>query len=350
MDIPTTYDELYEALVGFQTLGASDPMWINNIGTASRNFFTDGYGVAGAYDKMQNFEPYTVVGGNVQFSYTSDGFKDYLTMTNKWYSEGLIWSDFASDGTISTISSSNAYSLILNGNMGFFTNGELADLTKIPNEAEDPNMELVAMADLTLNKGDTLHVKTNDTLPEKRWSVSTSCAEEKYEIICKYIDWWFTEEGSDLASWGIQGEAWNYDENGDRRFTDLILNNPDNLSLKVVLTLYVGDDHPSMIQIARSESQYSDQALAASDLWKSNIDGSQTYPTASTSMTVAESDAYNANFNDIITYAQENIPKFMTGELSIESDWDKYVAAIEGMGLAECISYKQAAYERYTAK
>ena len=50
----------------------------------------------------------------------------------------------------------------------------------------------------------------------------------------------------------------------------------------------------------------------------------------------------------VISVAEENILKFMTGAQEIsDANWDSYVAEVEGSGLQECLDVQQSAYEGY---
>jgi putative aldouronate transport system substrate-binding protein len=48
----------------------------------------------------------------------------------------------------------------------------------------------------------------------------------------------------------------------------------------------------------------------------------------------------------IIGYVQESFARFVTGDLSIDRDWDNYVAQFNRMGLAEVLSTTQSAWDR----
>jgi len=48
---------------------------------------------------------------------------------------------------------------------------------------------------------------------------------------------------------------------------------------------------------------------------------------------------------DINTYVNESLARFITGDLDLESDWDKYVKKLENMGLAEYLEIYQKAYD-----
>ncbi|NLL35729.1 MAG: ABC transporter substrate-binding protein, partial [Clostridiales bacterium] len=67
-------------------------------------------------------------------------------------------------------------------------------------------------------------------------------------------------------------------------------------------------------------------------------------------MTLDEMGDYSKRHGDINTYVIEQIPRFIIGDLSVEDDWDAYVAEIEHMGIEQCIEYWQNAYDRYMAR
>jgi putative aldouronate transport system substrate-binding protein len=48
----------------------------------------------------------------------------------------------------------------------------------------------------------------------------------------------------------------------------------------------------------------------------------------------------------ILSYVQESFARFVTGDLSIDRDWDSYVAEFNKMGLADVIRVTQSAYDR----
>lgn len=46
------------------------------------------------------------------------------------------------------------------------------------------------------------------------------------------------------------------------------------------------------------------------------------------------------------TYVEESAARFITGDLSLEKDWDKYVSELEKIGLSKFLEVSQAAYDR----
>ena len=91
---------------------------------------------------------------------------------------------------------------------------------------------------------------------------------------------------------------------------------------------------------------YQEEALAGADVWAASRDGAWSYP-AGASLNAEESEAFSAAFVTISTYASECIPKFVIGDMDVDAEYDTFLSQIESMGIDECTSYYQAAYDRY---
>ena len=66
-------------------------------------------------------------------------------------------------------------------------------------------------------------------------------------------------------------------------------------------------------------------------------------------LTQDETDIYNDAWADIDAYITESTAKFITGELSIEQEWENYLNSLDKMGLPDVLEVYQAAYDRYQA-
>ena len=86
LDVPVTYDDYYEVLTSFKN-NYDAVYWMNSYG---EQYFSAGYDVVPGF---------MVRDGKVEYGFMEDAYLDYLTMMNKWYSEGLIWKDFATSST-----------------------------------------------------------------------------------------------------------------------------------------------------------------------------------------------------------------------------------------------------------
>lgn len=342
--LPETYDDWYDTLKVFKS-EYDATLYINPYGLGNRQTLTDGYGVASTYDAMEGYSPFYVIDGEVRLGYIQPEFKDYLTMMAQWYSEGLIWPDFPTGGIVMTMKDSEAYQPFLNGKIGFGML-EMGNITSAPQQATEEGMVLAAVTNPVLNKGDTTHIATAKGRAEPKWAVSTSC--EDVALACRYIDFWFTDTGYELGNYGLEGEAFNWVD-GERVWTELLVNNPDGVDFKALSTIYMLDDHPFLLDSHRTDSIYSPEELAASDTWLSNRDGAWGYPTAA-SMTAEEAELFSVKWNEINTYTSETIPQFIMGTLDIEAEFDNFVARIQELGLEDCATAKQEAYNRYVSR
>ena len=50
--------------------------------------------------------------------------------------------------------------------------------------------------------------------------------------------------------------------------------------------------------------------------------------------------------NTIFTYVIESFARFIMGDMSLDTEWDKYVNEFKNMGLEETIAATQSAYDR----
>jgi putative aldouronate transport system substrate-binding protein len=59
-----------------------------------------------------------------------------------------------------------------------------------------------------------------------------------------------------------------------------------------------------------------------------------------------EQDIINNLHSTILAYVRESFARFVTGDLNIDTDWNKYLAEFDKMGLKEVIAASQSAYDR----
>ena len=172
-------------------------------------------------------------------------------------------------------------------------------------------------------------------------SVSTNC--EDPALACQWMDYFWTEDGQLLCNYGIEGEGFEFDENGEPQFSDFVVNGGN---FQFMMTGYTLSGVPTLQDFDKSFFTYSDNVLEAFDIWGASVDDLYTLP-AAMSLTTEQSEAYSATFSDIATMAQERIGRFITGELSLETDWDTFQKDLVSMGIEDCIAIYQEAYDSY---
>ena len=336
LDIPATYEELYEVLTVFKNqYQCAEPLLMYSTGFLDNDFLCAGYGVTQS--------GYYIEDGAVKFCYTEDGFKQYCKMINQWYAEGLISGDFINN----VQGAGTSYDAkMLDSTLGVFMTGVDIFSSGSAASAEDEGWNAVPMADVTMTGAETLTLgltPSADPLSNK-WNVTAGVDLDKLPYVLGYINWFFTEEGSIAANFGIEGEGFEYVD-GQPHLTELVTNNPDGLSSFITEAMYLNWNAPFCLDSRYYDSVYDTEAQAnATEIWNSNRSNSQQYHG---DMTSDENTAYSAVYNDIDTYIANMSVSFMTGAANIDAEWDTFVSTVESMGIEKCISIKQDAYDRY---
>lgn len=337
LDIPTTYDELYNVLTVFKNdYNCPEPLLMFSTGFLDNDFLCSGFGMT------QN--GYYVEDGTVKFAYLEDSFKQYCQLISKWYAEGLLSKDFLNNVQGAGISYD---AQMQDGTAGVFMTGVDIFSSSSAESASDPDWEAVPMADVTVNSGDTItmgNTPNSDPLSNK-WNVTTGVSEERMANVLGFVNWFFTEDGSIACNFGIEGEGFEYDTDGNPKLTELVTNNPEGMGSFIAEAIYLNWCAPYTLDTRYYDSIYDTEAQAsATDIWNSNRNNSQQYHG---DLTSDENSTYNAVYSDIDTYIDNMAVSFMTGAADVNAEWDTFVSTVESMDIASCIQIKQDAYDRF---
>ena len=143
-EVPVTYDDWYDVLCAFRDeLGIEAPFYTSKYGIDRTGEFMAGYGV-GPYFYQDN--------GTVKYGPLEDGYKAYLTMLNKWWTEGLLDKDFATRSSTGITADND---MQLNDKVGSLIDygTRLADVY-ITRGATNPDFWEIGVAQPVLKEGD----------------------------------------------------------------------------------------------------------------------------------------------------------------------------------------------------
>ena len=334
MDVPVTYDEYTDVMAAFKSeLGMEAPFFVTEM---DYNVFSAGFGVSSADFCLDD-------DGNLVYSPITENFKSYLKQFSDWYKAGYIYKDFycipwGNAHTYRADYMNNADSAITFCYCEFADMFEFADADAqlvpgyIPRQTADQHVHLTDGVDAQVKTG---------------FAVSTNCEEEKMELFCQFMNYLYTEEGSTLANWGIEGETFEIRPDGSKWYTDEILNNPDGLTQTQALIFNFMYQGPCYADYTKYNISTMTKWKDFADVWAS-ADNANKLPTLS--LTAEEMETYSAKSNDVSTYMDEVIIKLMIGDMDVEAEWDNYIASLESLGVNEMIEIYEAAYERYQNK
>lgn len=348
LENPKTYDEWENVLTAFKNeKGAEEPLMMPSDMVPAGNFLASGFGITATFQSMMGSAyPYYVEDGEVKYGPLEEGYKEYVELIRDWMDKGLISTTFIQDNAnpMGDVYSTN----VSTGRTGIFFNGVgMIGMFQSTLSDADANGKLIACYDARKNADDVLHNANEDSIVGKMGiTITTAC--ENPELAMKWCDFWYTEDGVLLANYGIEGQSFEFDENGQPYITELVTNNPDGLSLMDTQFMYSTDSVNRINDITKTRSTYTEAGLEARDIWDYNRDDANTYPSAA-ALTADEADEHSSIYSDINTYLQEQIAQFITGAKSMD-EWDTFVKKLKDMGIEDCIQLKQDAYDRYLAR
>ena len=343
-----TYDDFHDMLVNFKTeFGATSPLFVNAMGIGTSNSLSAGYGITGSLNKMTMQYGFMINDeGKVDYTYLREECQQFLKMMNQWYNEGLLWADFMTCDNEMIAQSAAAKSEFLDGKMGV-AYGQASDIATLPEFASEEGYKLAGLAEPVLKEGDMVGGKGGPSTPTVSWAISTSCKDPVLAV--RLMDYLYTDEGTLLMNFGVEDLSYTMVD-GAPRFTELVTNNPEGLTFDTCCNIYCVSSVPMIQLYERKTAIYSDSedAIQATVTWGSNLSGENFYPNIS--LSAEESEIYAPLSGDINTFVSEQVPAFIRGDLSLETDWDKFIETLEDMKIYDCIEVKQQAYDRYIAK
>lgn len=346
--MPETIEDWYNVLTAFKTEDANGNGDANDeipfVAAGASNLSSYMLSFAGAYGLVR--DTFCVKDGKVVYSPADPAYKEFLTEMAKWYAEGLIDPDFAAiDGasakSLITTDVAGSYFGSLAGNLG----GYNAALKEVVPEGQIVGAPWIKAADGKAYQQEAEHAKA---LTGFGAIVTTACKDPVAAV--KWLDEHYSEVGSMLMTFGIEGVSYNM-VNGKPVLSDEILKNPEGLTYDIALAKYALKPNTveAMDDTYAIYSQYnlqSDVQKDANALWAA---GDLDLLMPPVSLTVEESTEYSKIMNEVTTYVSESVVKFIMGQKSLD-EFDSFVKDLENMNIGRAIEIEQAAYDRYMAR
>ena len=271
------------------------------------------------------------------------GMKDFIEMITRWRDKGLVNPDYAS-----TDQKTLDY-LVLNNKLGAFYSD--FNNTAIKYVVANPDMELIPVPMIANAKGERRTGKIGKGVASGYGALISASSPYAIEIV-RLFDYLYSEEGNALGNWGIEGESYTVDENGNKKFTELITNNPDGKSVIEAYNWYTATGvngglvslYDNAVNKALNASVTPEQkALQDKAIeYCEEVDKCANLPSSPTTL---EQDEEIASISgDLDTFISENWAKFITGEKKID-EFDAFVKEVKEMGMDRILEIKQEAYE-----
>lgn len=347
LEEPTTIDQWHDALVAAKESGIEYPLMIETTGFSPLSLaWGVSLGMPSSNFIQLDPESQTVIGSAAQ-----EGFAGYLETMKQWYSEGLIDPNFTSFNyyldTPASVENNEKllYSTLISG----FAGQNYLSMKMITNE--DAYLQPVVAP--VLEEGDEPIQCGDRVVAGDMIFISTGC--EDPVLAAKWLDFLYSEDGERLLWYGIEGETYELDENGEPQLLDTVVDNPDGLSAGDYLQKYalnrgncwIGKNNWQAGAKLNELTSGNNTQMEAVETW-STPETNIAYPTRGVTLTEEESDLITVNSTSLNTLIQEYMVNYIMGNDSTAPE--DFQATLNDYGYQEVIDAYQAAYDRYMAR
>lgn len=339
MDVPTTYDEIESVLTAMKLeLGIEYPLILPSFLDYQYNMFSGNFGAPGSFDLIGMSQQLFVVDGQVRYAQYTEEYEEYVRLITHYYELGLLDPDFIGYEMVRDYQDK-----INNGQVGLWLNST-TNLKDTTDAMDGTGAVFTGIPSPAKEAGQVNHLTTyqESVSPFGAVSIATKCS--NIEVACQWLDYKTSDEIEHMFDFGLEGETYTLDENGNVTWTELITNNPDGLSTTQALTFYTGSDMGSS---ERQASMYTDYQKAAVEAWTTNVDGDYVFPSDIT-LSAEVSEEASLLLGDIRTYISESVLQFVVGAKSLD-DFEDFRTQLKNMQIERVIEIYQDAYDAYMA-
>lgn len=165
--------------------------------------------------------------------------------------------------------------------------------------------------------------------------------QDRIDNAFKLLDWMYSDEGSELLSWGKEGETYKVVD-GKKKFIVGENETPQEKYGAATYGLY------ERISVEAFEAVYSEEQVKQGHEVVKYTE-SRANPTLWLPLNDEEMAIYNQNFDALNTYTEEMLSKFLLQQEPM-SKWDDFQQGLKDMGVEELLKMYTGAYNRIMGK
>lgn len=322
---PTNTDELYAVLKKFKEIYPDSYPLTGTTAEDLRSMWGAAWGVEPNYKGFI----YNEQTGSYEYVYTSEVYKEYVAYLNRLIKEGL------ADPEIFTSNYDQLHQKISTSKsmMYFFWNGqEISQINLLGKENTGPEFQMAMIPPIAGPAGQK--ALAGNRIDHGTVIPASAANKPYFDQLLKFVDYLYSEEGSDLLTWGIEGQNYIV-KDGQKEFTGELKNSKNlnkalwdigsaNGSLTLVwpfkwFTTILGNEDFEKYTVEANKNNWFTPAAKVPKLSSDQRD---------------EESLLIAGVNDYYAKMQE---QFVYGKASIDKDWDSYVKEIHAKGVDQLL-------------
>lgn len=343
LDMPTTTEELIQVLQAFKDKDPngnknSDEIPLTAVHLDIRGVVLNWFGFVGKDDNVID-----VKDGKVRYAPLETEYKAYLSFMNQLHAKGLLDLESFSQTAQQKVAKGNQNQL------GVFR--AHAPFQMVGNDL-DADYDLLMPLTSEVNSERI----TSQTPSFKNGTFAITKVNKYPEATIRMVDFLYSDEGSDIAQYGVEGVNWKFNETKTGR-TMIGSEGKTSEELRAMATIDAGTFMPrnqsklaAELATIENEAKMKDATPTRYHMRSvySNLIpfARPVYPTLY--FTLDEQKEINVLQADILTYVEQMEAKFITGDESLDK-YDNFVNTLKNMKVDEYVNIHQDAYDRWAA-
>ena len=329
LPVPETYEDFYNTLKAFKEKDPKRYPYIGRGDDAIRDLLIF-WGIPGGA-LSTNFK---ADNGKVTYMPYTENFKTAVQNVAKWYQEGLIDKEIFTRGP-------QAREVMFGDNLAGVIHDFFQSTTAFNDTLKDkvPGFRIVAMAPPADVNGNHVEASKNNFYYPHGWGISSQ-SKHPVEAI-KYFDFWFSEAGKMLATYGVEGETYTVDS-GELDLTDSV---KDGNILENLYKVGAQLEFPHEQDREFVKFTTSGEALKGLQMYEENQYMMDQFPPLKFS--ADEKKRFDEISAALGTYVNEQFQKWIMGaQVLDDAVWNNFVNQLEKLGVKEYTELAQASYDR----
>ncbi len=336
LEVPTTTDDLYEVLKAYKAeYPDSYPLtsWVYTSITTRMLMPAFGVSFGGGSSSGSYVLSYDYEAGEYFAGAISEEAREFFRYMNKLYSEGL-YDPEVSDGDGATAK--------LIGGDAMATYAWYDQIGGFEAASEIEGYDLAMILPLEGPAG-AYHMEKSYTGNGIVFPAATAERDDFEQIVRAVDEMFYGEENAKIWNIGVEGESYTMD--GDTIvYSDEVANSEDGVYKTLQIMYGVGSNGSQVVwENALVLSKY-DEEFAQLNTEIKELEGGNSIQSKPPTPLFDDIEAEDVNFlrtplQDAVTVW---IDAFISGEKSVEDDWDEYVAEMEGLGIQEYLDLYNA--------
>ena len=166
----------------------------------------------------------------------------------------------------------------------------------------------------------------------------------------KFLNYCYTEEGTMLLNYGIEGESYEIID-GVPTYTELITKNPNGLTMQQALAQYTLTwDQGPLVQQREYIEQYAGRPQQQETLKRWVETDVDKYRIPTFEIPEEYVSEYSRLTSDIDTYRNEMLVRYITGDADLANYESEYLATLNELGIERLTEIVQIGLDAYNAR